>query len=242
MLRITALCNTVKVSPRKLDPETRATLVDIAARLLAEHGAEALSTRKIAAEAGTSTMAVYTHFGSMSGLVREMVHEGFARLERQFAMVRRTDDPVADMAVLGYAYRQNAKANSHLYAVMFGGQSLAGFSLTEDDRQYGRYTLVTVVECATRCIEAGRFRDGDPLLIAHEMWIATHGLVNLELGGYLIDPVDADRCYDTILTSLLVGVGDDTRSVAASMAASKQRRQHEVEAESAPAEPVATQG
>ncbi|WP_053716596.1 TetR/AcrR family transcriptional regulator [Saccharothrix sp. NRRL B-16348] len=230
------------MSPRKLDPETRATLVDIAARLLAEHGAEALSTRKIAAEAGTSTMAVYTHFGSMSGLVREMVHEGFARLERQFAMVRRTDDPVADMAVLGYAYRQNAKANSHLYAVMFGGQSLAGFSLTEDDRQYGRYTLVTVVECATRCIEAGRFRDGDPLLIAHEMWIATHGLVNLELGGYLIDPVDADRCYDTILTSLLVGVGDDTRSVAASMAASKQRRQHEVEAESAPAEPVATQG
>jgi AcrR family transcriptional regulator len=236
------LCNTVKVSPRKLDPETRATLVDIAARLLAEHGAEALSTRKIAAEAGTSTMAVYTHFGSMSGLVREMVHEGFARLERQFSMVRRTDDPVADMAVLGYAYRQNAKANSHLYAVMFGGQSLAGFSLTEDDRQYGRYTLLTVVDCATRCIEAGRFRDGDPLLIAHEMWIATHGLVNLELGGYLIDPVDADRCYDTILHSLLVGVGDDTRSVAASMAASKQRRLHEVEAEPAPAEPVATQG
>jgi AcrR family transcriptional regulator len=228
------------VSPRKLDPETRATLVDIAARLLAEHGAEALSTRKIAAEAGTSTMAVYTHFGSMSGLVREMVHEGFARLERQFAMVRRTDDPVADMAVLGYAYRQNAKANSHLYAVMFGGQSLAGFSLTEEDRQYGRYTLLTVVDCATRCIEAGRFRDGDPLLIAHEMWIATHGLVNLELGGYLIDPVDADRCYDTILNSLLIGVGDDARSATTSMVASKKRRAREVEAELEPAEPVAT--
>ncbi|WP_123746743.1 TetR/AcrR family transcriptional regulator [Saccharothrix texasensis] len=228
------------MSPRKLDPETRATLVDIAARLLAEHGAEALSTRKIAAEAGTSTMAVYTHFGSMSGLVREMVHEGFARLERQFSMVVRTDDPVADMAVLGYAYRQNAKANSHLYAVMFGGQSLAGFSLTDDDRQYGRYTLLTVVECATRCIEAGRFRDGDPLLVAHEMWIATHGLVNLELGGYLIDPVDADRCYDTILHSLLLGVGDDAEAVAASMAASKKRRAHEVEADLAPAEPATT--
>ncbi len=230
----------MEVSPRKLDPETRAALVDIAARLLAEHGAEALSTRKIAAEAGTSTMAVYTHFGSMSGLVREMVHEGFARLERQFAAVRRTDDPVADMAVLGYAYRQNAKANSHLYAVMFGGQSLAGFSLTEEDRQYGRYTLLTVVDCATRCIGAGRFRDGDPLLIAHEMWIATHGLVNLELGGYLIDPVDADRCYDTILNSLLIGVGDDAKSVAGSMAASRERRAREVEVGPEPAEPVAT--
>ncbi|WP_367138204.1 TetR/AcrR family transcriptional regulator [Saccharothrix sp. HUAS TT1] len=223
------------MSPRKLDPETRAALVDIAARLLAEHGAEALSTRKIAAEAGTSTMAVYTHFGSMSGLVREMVHEGFARLERQFAGVRRTDDPVADMAVLGHAYRQNAKANSHLYAVMFGGQSLAGFSLTDEDRQYGRYTLITVVDCATRCIEAGRFRDGDPLLVAHEMWIATHGLVNLELGGYLIDPVDADRCYETILNSLLIGVGDDSTAAAASMATARERRRHEVEAEVEPA-------
>jgi AcrR family transcriptional regulator len=238
MSKITALWNTVYVSPRKLDPETRTVLVDIAARLLAENGAEALSTRKIAAEAGTSTMAVYTYFGSMSGLVREMVHEGFARLERQFAGVRRTDDPVADMAVLGHAYRHNAKENSHLYAVMFGGQSLAGFSLTEDDRQYGRYTLLTVVECATRCIAAGRFREADPVLIAHEMWITTHGLVNLELGDYLIDPVDADRCYEAMLSSLLVGVGDDIKASAASLAESNRRRRHEVGVE---LEPVTNQ-
>lgn len=223
------MCNTAGVSPRKLDPDTRTTLVDIAARLLAEHGAGALSTRKIAAEAGTSTMAVYTYFGSMSGLVREMVHEGFARLEQQFAGVRQTDDPVADMAVLGHAYRHNARVNSHLYAVMFGGQSLAGFSLTEDDRQHGRYTLATVVDCAGRCIAAGRFGEADPLLVAHEMWITTHGLVNLELGGYLIDPVGADRAYEAMLTSLLVGVGDDVESAAASLAASKRRRRREVE-------------
>jgi len=228
------LCNTVKVSPRKLDPETRTALVDIAARLLAEHGDQALSTRKIAAEAGTSTMAVYTYFGSMSGLVREMVHEGFARLERQFARVRQTEDPVADMAVLGHAYRHNAKANSHLYAVMFGGQSLAGFSLTEDDRQYGRYTLITAVECANRCIQAGRFREADPLLIAHEMWITTHGLVNLELGGYLIDPANADRCYEAMITSLIIGVGDDIQSSMASIAVSMKRRHYEVETELEP--------
>ncbi|MFC5058321.1 TetR/AcrR family transcriptional regulator [Saccharothrix xinjiangensis] len=216
------------MSPRKLDPEIRTALVDIAARLLAEHGAEALSTRKIAAEAGTSTMAVYTYFGGMSGLVREMVHEGFARLERQFARVRQTDDPVADVLVLGHAYRHNAKANSHLYAVMFGGQSLAGFSLTEEDRQYGRYTLVDVVGCVSRCVEAGRFRQADPLLVAHQLWIATHGLVNLELGGYLVDPVDADRCHENLLRGLIVGVGDTTEAAAKSMAAANRRVRREV--------------
>ncbi|ATE55379.1 TetR/AcrR family transcriptional regulator [Actinosynnema pretiosum] len=218
------------MSPRKLAPETRTALVDIAGRLLAEHGAQALSTRRIAAEAGTSTMAVYTYFGGMSGLVRAMAHEGFARLERQFGRVRHTDDPVADVLVLGHAYRHNAKANSHLYAVMFGGQSLAGFSLTEEDRQYGRYTLLTAVERVTRCIAAGRFREGDPALIAHEMWIATHGLVNLELGGYLIPPVDAERCYAALLCGLVAGAGDDAASAGRSVARAERRRRTEVEA------------
>ncbi|MFD1052234.1 TetR/AcrR family transcriptional regulator, partial [Kibdelosporangium lantanae] len=36
---------------------------------------------------------------------------------------------------------------------MFGASSLAGFSLSEQDRHHGRYTLVNVVECARRCIE-----------------------------------------------------------------------------------------
>lgn len=217
-MTIPVLCNTVKV-PRKADPQTRLALIDIAARLLADEGPPALSTRRVAAAAGSSTMAVYTHFGGMSGLVREIVHEGFARLQDYLTQVRRTDDPVADLAVTGRAYRRNAQANSHLYAAMFGGESLSGFELTEEDRQHGRYTLTNVVECVGRCIAAGRFRSADPALVAHHMWFAVHGLVTLELGGYLIDPWDADLCFETQLVVLMVGAGDDhaaaTRSVAA---------------------------
>ncbi|GII81436.1 TetR family transcriptional regulator [Sphaerisporangium rufum] len=196
--------------------------MDIAARLLADEGPAALSARRIAAEAGTSTMAVYTNFGGMSGLVRQMVYEGFARLEAYFARVEQTADPVADMALFGRAYRHNAVTNPHLYAVMFGGASLGGFSLTAEDRQYGRFTLSTVVQCAARCIAAGRFRTGDPELVAHQLWTAIHGLVTLELGDYLIEPCDAPRVFEAQLTGLMVGVGDllepATRSVRASEA------------------------
>src|SRR5690348_8423432 len=186
------LCNARGMSPRKVDPAARATLIEIAARLLAQEGPKTLSTRRIAAEAGSSTMAVYTHFGGMDGLVREIVHEGFARLQKHMTSVRVTEDAVADMATLGRAYRQNALANPHLYTVMFGGASLSGFQLTDEDRQYGRFTLANVVECAGRCVEAGRFGGGDPVLLAHHMWVATHGLINLELGDYLIEPWDGD--------------------------------------------------
>ena len=205
------------MSPRRRDPSARSELIEIAARLLAEEGPESMSTRRIAKEAGTSTMAVYTHFGSMSGLVREIVHEGFGRLAAAFERIEWTADPVLDLAVVGRMYRHTANTNANVYEVMFGGRSLAGFELSEEDRQYGRFNLVRVVECAARCIEAGRFRDEDPLLVAHHMWLAMHGTVTLELGGYLIDPCDAERCFDSQIVTLLVGAGDTLEAATASV-------------------------
>jgi AcrR family transcriptional regulator len=168
-------------------------------------------------------MAIYTYFGSMSALVREIVHEGFGRLERLFDLVQPTGDAVADMALFGRAYRHNAVTNRHVFSVMFGGSSLAGFALTEEDRQYGRYTLSGVVDCAGRCIASGRFRPDDPVLVAHHMWLAVHGTVSLELGAYLIEPYDADRCFEAQLVGLMVGAGDDPHQAAASVAASAKR-------------------
>lgn len=211
------------MSPRRLDPQVRIALIDIAARLLTKEGPQALTTRRIAAEAGSSTMAVYTYFGAMSELVRQMVHEGFTRLQSHLTHVRPTDDPVADMALLGRAYRHNALANPHLFAVMFGGSAPGGFSLTEDDRQHGRYTLANVVECAARCIGAGRFRGTDAEMAAHQMWSATHGLITLELGEYLIEPYGAERCFEAQLVSLMVGAGDEHGLAQASVESSGRR-------------------
>jgi AcrR family transcriptional regulator len=218
------------VSPRRADPNTRLALVEVAARLLAEEGPTALSTRRLSAAVGTSTMAVYTYFGGMEELVREMVHEGFARLHRTMTQVHSTADPVADVATLGRAYRHNAVANRHLYAVMLGGSSLGGFSLTEADRQHGRYTLAVLVDGVRRCKAAGRFREGDAELAAHQLWSALHGLITLELGGYLIDPYDADLCFESQLRDLMVGAGDSLEAATRSVANSGLRAQQEIEA------------
>jgi AcrR family transcriptional regulator len=168
-------------------------------------------------------MAVYTYFGSMSAIVREIVHDGFARLQRLFNLVEPTDDPVADLALLGRVYRHNAITNRHVFEVMFGGSSLAGFALTEEDRQHGRYTLTSVVDCARRCAAAGRFRPEDPVLKAHHMWLGVHGTVLLDLGGYLIPPYDASQCFESQLVSLMIGAGDDPESAAASVMMSASR-------------------
>ncbi|MEW2548192.1 TetR/AcrR family transcriptional regulator [Streptomyces sp. NPDC047002] len=210
------------MSPRPVDPHLGEHLIEAAARLLAEEGPQALSTRRLAAAVGTSTMAVYTRFGGKEDLVRAMVREGFRLLERRMGAVGESDDPVGDVVRLGRAYRDNAQEHRNLYGVMFGGQGL-DFALSDEDRQYGRYTLTSVVDAVERAMAAGRFRAGDPHLVANQMWIGLHGLVALELGGYLVPPYDADVCFEAQVLGMLVAAGDSPGEAAASMRHGRER-------------------
>ena len=81
----------------------REQLVEGGIRILERDGLSALSARKLAAETGTSTMAVYTHFGGMTGVIDAIASEAFARFTRALTEVEQTDDPVADFFVMGAA-------------------------------------------------------------------------------------------------------------------------------------------
>jgi AcrR family transcriptional regulator len=212
------------VSPRQIDPKLGEHLIEAAAKLLAEEGPQALSTRRLAAAVGTSTMAVYTRFGGKEDLIRAMVREGFRLLDQRMAAVGDTADPVADVVALGLAYRNNALEHRHLYGVMFGASGLGGFALSDEDRQHGRYTLTHLVRAVERCMESGRFRPGDSQLVAHQMWIALHGLVTLELGGYLVEPYDAGTVFDSQVCAMLVGAGDNVHEAMMAMKRGHERR------------------
>src|SRR5438477_232205 len=58
--------------PRESAPNSAVgpALIEAAARLIATEGASGLTLRRVAEEVGTSTMAVYTHFGGMPELRR----------------------------------------------------------------------------------------------------------------------------------------------------------------------------
>jgi AcrR family transcriptional regulator len=205
------------VSPRPAQPDLRDALLETAVAILAKDGPGGLSTRRLARELSVSTMAVYTYFGGMDDLVRALVHEGFARLNDRMSRVAQSNDPVADVAALGRVYRANAASHPYLYSVMFGGSKLAGFSLTDDDRRHGLYTLEILVGAVRRCMDEGRFQEADAQLVAHQFWTALHGLVTLELGGYLFDPYNADICFDAQVGALIVGSGDSLEAAARSL-------------------------
>jgi len=205
------------VPERRADPAVRVRLLEGAARLLAEEGPSALTLRRVATEADTSTMAVYTHFGSMPDLADAVVAEGFSRLAALLADVPRTDDAITDLARLGRAYLVNARQNPHLYAVMFGTASLGKYRpQTADERERGRYTFDEIVETAGRAVEQGRLRPAEPLAIASQLWTAIHGYVMLDVGGYFGED-GVENVLVPMFVSLLSGLGADPDAALASI-------------------------
>jgi AcrR family transcriptional regulator len=187
----------------------RVRLLEGAARLLAEEGPSALTLRRVAAEADTSTMAVYTHFGSMPDLADAVIGEGFARLAALLAAVPRTDDAINDLVGLSNAYLTHARQNPHLYAVMFGSASLGRHRpRTVDERDRGRYTFEEIVQTARRAVEQGRLRPAEPLAIATQLWTAMHGYVMLDVGGYL-GKNGVQHVLVPMFVNLLAGLGAD---------------------------------
>jgi AcrR family transcriptional regulator len=188
----------------------RERLLEAAAELLDDEGPQALTARRIAAAAETSTMAVYTHFGGMPALVKQIVAEGFTRLDQHQATVPHTDDPLADLLALALAYRDNAMQNPHLYAVMFGATSLKGFQLTEDDMEIGLNSFATLTEYVALAMESGQLRRDDPARVAAQMWTAMHGYVMLELAGLHLPPDNpVEDVMLPLLTTLVAGLAPD---------------------------------
>lgn len=167
--------------PKLHDDALRVRLLDTAGALLTSEGPDALSLRKLAAAAGTSTSAVYALFGGKPGILRGLFIEAFTRFAAQLGTVIPSDDPLADLLALGRAYRAGALANPHLYAVMFGSP-IPGFEPSPEDYAHAEATFTPLLGTVRRAVAAGLLPQTNPYLIATALWATVHGLVSLELG------------------------------------------------------------
>ena len=107
-------------------------VIDATVTLLADKGPSALKVREVAAASGLSTMAVYHHFGGMAELIQAVVEHGFEQLDATFTAITETDDPVQNQLLLALATRDLARANPHLYDLMFGLSTRSTYRTIEE--------------------------------------------------------------------------------------------------------------
>lgn len=170
--------------PKVHDEALRTRLLTRAGRTLSADGLGALSLRKLAADVGTSTTAVYSLFGGKPALLKAVFDEAFQRFRTHLATAPPSDDPIDDLYRLGQAYRASALEDPHFYEVMFGS-ARADFDPDPESAALAASTFQPLLDAVERAVAAGRLRDEKPGTIALSLWACAHGLVSLELRGYL---------------------------------------------------------
>ena len=104
--------------PREHDARTAEALLAAAERMLEREGVGALSVRRLAAEAYTTTRAVYSLFGSREGLLTALGARAFDLLRAGIESLPETADPVADLVEAGVrVFRRFAVEHPSLFAL-----------------------------------------------------------------------------------------------------------------------------
>ena len=192
--------------PKIHDDALKERLLDAAAGMVTRQGVSALSMRTLAAQAGTSTTAVYSLFGGRSELLQALYVQAFSGFGAAQEGVPVTDDPSADLLGLGRAYRCWALDHPHFYAIMFGG-ALVGIEPDERTLEHCRTTMDPLLSAVERGRAAGVLAHGSTQTLSLAIWAAVHGAVSLELtAGLMPFPrAVADAHYEAVLASILRG-------------------------------------
>jgi AcrR family transcriptional regulator len=156
----------------------RAREIVVAARdLLDEHGAEALTMRRLAERLGIRAPSLYKHLPDKAALEAAVIATGLEDLAEVLEKARRAAPQ--PMAALCAAYRGFALAHPHLYLLM-------------TNRPLPREHLPAGVEdrAAAPVLQAV----GD-LARARALWAFAHGMVELELAGRFPPDADLDAAW-----------------------------------------------
>lgn len=129
-------------------PDLRIATLDAAARPLATECPRGLAVRRIAVEAGCSTipMPIYHYFDGKHGLLDALHVEGHPRLRAAQRSHQFTDDPEADVRNTRLIYRQVALTYADYFQVMFGHAAHGLNRPTGDTRTTARENYPTLIE------------------------------------------------------------------------------------------------
>lgn len=186
-------------------PDLRDQVLATAVAVLESDGQGALTARRVAAEAGTSTAAVYELFGAKGGLVRAIFFEGFRMLGRQLERDVQAEDGLEALRELVAAMRGFILARPALARVMFE-RPFADFDPGPDELAAGAAVREFVIGRARRCVEAGLLA-GDPADIAHVLIGLVLGLAAQEAAGWLgSSQASADRRWSLGADAVLRGL------------------------------------
>jgi AcrR family transcriptional regulator len=201
--------------PREHDEATRTALLEATERLVSRDGAAALSVRAVAREAGTTTRAVYSVFGSKDGLlVDALARRAFEFLSTEISELEETDDPAADLVAVGVAaYRRLVLEHEGLYRIAFQ-RVVPGLAAGPELMTARQQAWDQLLGKVARLEAAGRLRGTTVEAAAISFNAMLEGLANAELRGDVLRVLprgEEERAWQTALETVVRGFAKRSR-------------------------------
>jgi AcrR family transcriptional regulator len=190
--------------PREHNEQTATALLDAAERTMAEQGADALSLRVLARDAGTTTRAVYSLFGSKEGLLGALGVRAMQILQEGVEALPATRDPGHDLVEAALVFRSFALEHPALFSIAFH---------RVDPAIWPRFRTAAADALAVLYQRFEPLADGDLLggrafaeavLQFHSL---CEGLAAVELRGMWLE-VDAEKMWRDAVHALVTGFAD----------------------------------
>jgi AcrR family transcriptional regulator len=190
------------------DDDTRARILDAALRLLADEGHAALTVRRVATEAGCSTIGVYTWFGGKDGLIDALWTEGFASFAAALRRAKPLHAPLGRAQAQAIAYRRWALRHPRHYRVMFMN-AVVDHQPSDEAIAVSLAAFNALQGAVKEASDLGELRSTDLDAVAMVMWGMAHGLVSIELASAAPTQLGtkklADRAYELAIASMVTG-------------------------------------
>ncbi len=184
----------------------REDLCEVAARLFARDGYEAVTMRAIASELGVSAMTPYRYFKSKGEIYRAVRARAFVRFgERVEAAAVGQKDPIARLRALFLAYLGFACDEPGAYRIMFELEPPRDAQPSEEERALIEATWQPLLQTLDDAVNTGVVR-GDASTLANLCWVQVHGLASLHISGRLTFGRSFDELFAPIFDALLHGI------------------------------------
>lgn len=169
----------------QLKQETRERIVQAAIELLLKEGVAGISMRKVAAKAGYTATAIYSHFPDREALLGEVCARQFGAFRKSFERIGRVADPVERLVKMAKVFVDFAMENPDHYRLMFLSSN---FNVIKKEAFIERgnptqdcyaYLKATILDGLAGNRFRPEFQDADEL--CQFFFASVHGLVALHI-------------------------------------------------------------
>jgi len=172
----------------------KTTVVEAAAVILNEEGAEALTLNRLAQELGVKTPSLYNHVDGLPGLYRELALLNARTLGERFTQAAIGKAGSTALVSIAQAYRTYIKEAPGVYLASLrssGTQQPVDAELSAAEEQS--------VSVAVAVVASFGLTGNDALHAVRGLRSLVHGFSTLEIAGGFGLPLDLDESFDRLL-------------------------------------------